>query len=400
MIEELVLAAWQHDEIAKKLIEHFPDNPPYEKAIRLIDYKSGGMLPRIEVDVTGKRVYVVASPRSKESTEIDRERLLHMLEATCVAARDNGAKEVIAIMSEHFHDRAHREVKGEPVYARQVAHRMKAAGVDKVMTLAVHSTDQYVFYAEAYGLCKPEDPKEVKIERGHQVLYSLDTAPISTHLFLNLRQKFGLEGKTVYVIRLDQGAERWVSPHIAWLGQSGLKGLDVKRIDFEKHRNVPNDPRSVVTNLLTNVESIEGAVIFIADDKADTLGTIHGALKYLVEREQKGVPAYVFAALPHTLIYKRGHDVVDHLGINIIGSTSNPTRRTKPHIAGLPIFWYDPVNYLFEAIQRCIREGKKPGEVFTPQNYPLFTTARLYSLVKEPATLRRFETKFSQDYDL
>jgi phosphoribosylpyrophosphate synthetase len=384
-LEEIVVPAWDHDKFAESLMEKFHGNPPYQEIVELLKYTDGSILPRLKISVKGKRVYVVASPRSGDSSEVKRDQLYHMFKATGLVAKENGAKEIIGVMAEHFYARSHREKDGECVFVRQITRELNAAGFDKILTLAIHSNHLYNFYKEVY-----------KVDDGKKILHSLDPTPIQVHLLLNLLKTFNLEDKKLLIATLDEGANTWADSHKKWLESSCLENSDIGYVCFNKHRLKMNDAKNVETKLVDKEKHFDNTILFIPDDMGDTFGTLYKSLKVLVDSKQ-GMPEYVIAAFPHALINKTAPKIIDALDINLIASTSNPTRRTKPEISELPIFWYDPVNYFFEAIEKCIRKGKTLEEVFTPKNYPLWHVQGLYEIAQGPREIRKFTPDLSAE---
>jgi phosphoribosylpyrophosphate synthetase len=139
---------------------------------------------------------------------------------------------------------------------------------------------------------------------------------------------------------------------------------------------------------------LDGCLLVYFDDFFDTGGSVVSNLEDIANLK-RGQPAYVFAAMPHGLLYKNAHKIIKAMGINLIASTSNPTRRTKPQIEGLPITWYDAAPYFFEEMRRGIREGIPPEKLFTPKNYPTWSVHDLYKIVQAPANLEPYHPDFS-----
>lgn len=383
-LEDIVIPAWKFDSFAEDLMAKLSMTDSFDDLVEIKEYTDGSTLPILKTDVEGKRVYVAASPRSGESTEIKRDKLYHMFKATGLAAQENGAVEVIGVMSEYFYARSHKQKKGEGRFARQMAHELSSSGFDKVLTMAIHSTDLYSFFEEAY-----------QVEDGKKVLYSLDPALPQTDILLNaLHQSNLLHEKPLIFAGVDEGAKVWVERHKSY---SPKNNTDIKEFYFDKKRLNPNNLQQTTSKIRErsdNLESLQGSVLFIPDDMADTCGSLFRTME-TIEKADLGKPDYVIAALPHALLNEAAHKIIKSLGINLIASTSNPTRRTKPHITELPIFWYNPVDYFHQAIEKCIKKDQTTEEVFNPSNYPLNTAQQLYTIEQEPPQLIKYKGDFN-----
>lgn len=375
-LEEIFIPAWRFDSFAKDLMDKFPNNPPYSDMVEILKYTDGSMLPKLKTKVNGKRVYVAASPRSGDSTEIKRDQLYHMFKATGLVAKENGAKEVVGIMSEHFHDRSHREKENECVFAKQIAKEFKIAGFDKILTMAVHSKDLYEFYKNAYGT------------DGKDILYSLDPSLIQAHMFSNIIHEFKIKERGI-IVGLDEGAKVWVEGHRNYLKPV----LELEELYFKKKRADPNNPKSIISEISSKIDSLEDSVLLITDDKGDTLGTFFRTMEN-IQKMESGKPKYVFLAVPHALLNRTANKIIESLGVNLISSTSNPTIKEKEHIKRLPIFWYDSANYFYSAIEECVRNNKHPDEVFN-SSYPLWAVQNLYEVVQRPQKLVKYKGDFS-----
>ena len=407
-INEVVLQGINHDGFGESIASHFLGSPSFSNSVRTHHYWDGSsvnMLAKdaeknLKVDVKDKRVYVVVSPRSGDSTDVKINDLYHLFKTTAHSAKKAGAAEIIGIMSYLFYGRSHREVPGEPVFMELLPGELRLAGFSKIMTLAAHNReDTYREFAKAYG-----------VPDGRKVLYSLDPTLIQADIFLNQLRRNGLTGRRIVIGELDKGAVQWTRPYLETLEKlGGIPRSQLSIARFKKERLEPGNPRLTEASLDSYVDldsrALEGfaETVFVpVDDIADTLSSIYWAL-LAVHASGRGDPEYVVANLPHALLYKNAPKIVDSLGINLISSTSLPTRRTKEEIKPLPITWYDPTNFFMRAIRGCIGNGQTLDEVFERDYHSLGYVKELYNLVlPEPGTqkqglleLRKFTPDFS-----
>lgn len=247
-----------------------------------IKFANGEISVVIEESVRNEAVVIVSQARSYED-------MFEFLE-TIDAARRASAKEIIGIIPYLPHSRQERREEGvrTTISARLFADMLQVAGLDRLITMDVHTTAIEGFYTIPF---ENIDPFPVLIEKIKS---------------LNLQNP--------KVVTPDLGGIKRAKKYAKGLGY-GLAVIDKERKEANK------------VETMTLIGSVEDSDVIIVDDMIDTGGTILKALDLLKENGAKNI--YVFAS--HGLF---SNDAINKFGTNHncpIVSTTNTLSMPNPN---------------------------------------------------------------------
>lgn len=215
-------------------------------------FSDGEILPRNLSNVKGKDVYIVQSTCSPSQDNIF-EILLF-----ADALKNSEAKSVNLIVPYFGYARQDRVARyGEPISAKVVASLFTAVGIEKIITLDLHTQQIQGFFS-----CPVINIEPTELFGEYMAKYFTD---------------LGISHKDVVVVAPDHGSALRARD----LG-SMFNGASIAFID--KRRPAPN--KSEVINVIGDVN---GKTCVIVDDIIDTCGTINNAYEALKERGAKDV---------------------------------------------------------------------------------------------------------------
>ncbi len=215
-------------------------------------FSDGEILPRNLSNVKGKDVYIVQSTCSPSQDNI-----FEILLFTD-ALKNSEAKSVNLIVPYFGYARQDRVARfGEPISAKVVASLFTAVGIEKIITLDLHTQQIQGFFS-----CPVINIEPTELFGEYMAKYFTD---------------LGISHKDVVVVAPDHGSALRARD----LG-SMFNGASIAFID--KRRPAPNT--SEVINVIGDVS---GKTCVIVDDIIDTCGTINNAYDALKERGAKDV---------------------------------------------------------------------------------------------------------------
>jgi ribose-phosphate pyrophosphokinase len=216
-------------------------------------FSDGEIQCEIGVNVRGHTAFVI-QPTCQPTND-------HLMELLIMidALRRSAVKEIIAIIPYFGYARQDRrpEYSRTPITSRLVAGMLEEAGVDQVVTVDIHSTQQQGFFT------KP--------------MINISASP---EIISDVWKVNGRRNQRLVVVSPDVGGvarARYIAKR--------LNNADLAIVD--KRRERANE--SKVMNIIGDVE---GAHCVMIDDMIDTAGTLCGAGKALKENGAASVSAY------------------------------------------------------------------------------------------------------------
>jgi ribose-phosphate pyrophosphokinase len=212
-------------------------------------FANGEITVVVEESVRLETVVIVAQPRNYED-------IFEFLE-TVDAARRSSAKEIIGIIPYLPHSRQERRENGvrTTISARLMADMLQVAGLDRIITMEVHTTAIEGFYTIPFDNI---DPFEQIIEK---------------------IKELNLENPTI--VSPDLGGMKRAERYATALG-CNLAVINKKRVEANK------------VEKMTLIGEVDDSDIVIVDDMIDTGGTMLKALDLLKENGAKSF--HIFAA--------------------------------------------------------------------------------------------------------
>jgi ribose-phosphate pyrophosphokinase len=217
------------------------------------------IIPVIDESVRNEQIVIVSQPRNYED-------LFEFL-ATVDASRRASAKEIIGIIPYLPHSRQERKEKGvrTTISARLMADMIQVAGLDRLITMEVHTTAIEGFYTIPFDNLDPFD------------------------LYLKKIQNLNLKNPTI--VSPDLGGMKRAERYADKLGYNMAV--------INKKREKANEVAKMVL-----IGSVEDSDVVIVDDMIDTGGTMLKALDLLKQNGAKDF--HIYAA--HGLFSNNGID--------------------------------------------------------------------------------------------
>jgi len=252
-------------------------------------FPDGESYVRLEGNVQGEHVAIVQTTCAPQDT-----RLLQ-LAFLASAAKRNGAAKVTAVVPYLAYARQDKIfLQGETVSIQTIADVLKAAGIDELLTVNVHS----------------------------EPALKLFPFPATTVTAIpNLAKYFTDKGiKNAFALSPDKGAM-----YIAMQAQQVLQG-EVGHLEKQRDRYTGQ-----TTQTATHL-NVEGKTVIIFDDIISTGGTIVGAAKILKQQGAK----HVYTACVHGLLIGDAEKRILDAGVEEIVSTDSvPSKNSKVTLAPL-----------------------------------------------------------------
>eukprot|EP00752_Nemacystus_decipiens_P011586 g10288.t1 len=233
-----------------------------EGKINLGRYADGECSVTIGETVVGKDVFVISPTHSNDS-------LVEML-LMIAAARRSSAERITAVIPFYGYARQDRRFRREPIAAADVAHMLEAMGVDRIITIDLHS-------GQIQGFFKPTTPVDHLTPMGVAAAY---LGELATDELNAMAAEDGVEEEPtrIVVVAPQEGQvgranafkariEKYVDAApvgLAFIARSSTKKEDE---DEEVHKHCIGDVR--------------GALCIIVDDMVDTGGTLDNAVRLL-----------------------------------------------------------------------------------------------------------------------
>ncbi len=224
--------------------------------VELEHFADGEIMARTLSNVSGKKCYIIQST-AKPATE-------HIFELLVFidSLKQNNAKEIIVVMPYYGYARQDRVArKGEPISAKMVAKLYQAVGVDRIITVDLHTSQIQGFFSCPVYEISPND------------LF----ADYLSKLFI----KKHVDYHNLVIVSPDHGSSLRARDLCSMFDGASLAVID-------KRRPAPN--KCEVTNLVGDVKN---KICVIIDDIIDTCMTINNATEKLLQCGAKEV--YVVA---------------------------------------------------------------------------------------------------------
>ncbi|MCH7494194.1 ribose-phosphate pyrophosphokinase [bacterium] len=216
--------------------------------IQLFTFKNDNLFVRIGENVRGRDVFFVQTCAPPVN-----ERFMETLIAVDAFRRASAGRITVVLPYYPYARTDKKDQPRVPITARLVADLLLAAGVDRILTMDLHSEQIQGFFGV------PSD--------------QLLAAPVLAHHFL----KQGLQGDGVVVVSPDTGNARRVRGFARRL-DAGFAIIDKRRLG--------NDDKSEVLNV---VGEVDGKTAILLDDEIDTGGTMIHAAEAILARGAKEV---------------------------------------------------------------------------------------------------------------
>ena len=247
--ESIIFSLSTNHELAKAISEK--TNIPLGKC-EIEHFSDGELIVRCLSDVRNKKVYIIQSTSSPAT-----EKIFEIL-VFADALKNKEAGEIVLVLPYYGYSRQDRVAQdGEPITAKLVAGLYQVAGVDRVISVDLHT-----FQIQGFFSCPVQN---------------IETTSIFSQYFNKKFALLGLDYANLAVVTPDHGSALRARD----LG-SMFDGASLVFID--KRRPAPN--KSEVTSV---VGDVKGKTCLVVDDIIDTGGTINNAVNALFEKGAKEV---------------------------------------------------------------------------------------------------------------
>jgi len=346
-----------HSEFAQQVGRFAGQSVGIEEIIGPEKFSGGEFRPVFRTEVKGKNVYLVV-PQSQYKSPMD---MTARVALTAYSCKQRESGQVIAVFSElpfARQDRTQKEIekeeklKQEGTCAEALLNTLHANGVDRILTMHMHSN-------KLYDICE-----KIYQRPGNEVLFNISPHPVVAHYLMNKSSlDFSEDGAKLAFISPDAGADKFVDRVMSLIPIP--KATHVK---FEKARKIPNKPGAVkieIRNLdyLTNINfSFENKYLIIMDDIIDTASTLMATVDWInvvhSEFDHKlGKPKGIIIYGTHAVMAGTGYLGVQAEIIRRIEPVEIITTNTRQFIT-------DPSdqNYLFNRVNTTLRVASFFGD--------------------------------------
>jgi ribose-phosphate pyrophosphokinase len=250
-------------------------------------FPDGENYVRLEGQVQNEEVAIVQTTSPPQDTR------LMQLALIADSAKRNGAKKITAVVPYLAYARQDRVfLQGEAMSAETIARMLKAAGVERLITVNVHQEKVLSHF-----------PFPAK---------SVSAIPLLAEYFVKKGQA------KAFALSPDEGAV-----HIA---EEARKVLGGECGYLEKSR----DRYTGQVNMEKKTLAIEGKTVIIFDDIISSGGTIVAAAKILKELN----PQEIYVACVHPLLIGEAEKLIRHAGVEeIVGTDSVPSSVSRVSLA-------------------------------------------------------------------
>lgn len=229
------------------------------QGLKIEKFANGEIYARFEESVRGDEVFFIQTIAGKNVNDLIMETLI-----VADAATRASAESFTAVIPHYGYARQDRKASSrEPITARLVANLLEAAGVDRVITLDLHSGQIQGFF-------------DIPVD-------NLLGSPLFVDYF---KARFGDDADNTMVVSPDVGSVA--------RARSFAQKLGMSMAIVDKRRPKPNS--SEVSSIIGDVQ---GKRVILLDDMVDTAGSLCGAAKALVEL---GGATEVFACASHGVL--------------------------------------------------------------------------------------------------
>jgi ribose-phosphate pyrophosphokinase len=279
-----------NDPLAKKIADRA--GLPLGK-IKLKTFSDGEQYVQFEENIRGKEVFLIQSTNPPAENWV---RLFIALDA----AHGASAKEITAVIPYFGYARQERKSRPrEAISARTFAELLETLGVDRILTMDLHTDSIGGFF------------RETNVD----YLYA---RPVFINFFRE-RFKTELEKNELVIVSPDIGG--------ASRAQSYAKRMmeTVELALIHKEREVPNQVSKVRI-----IGDVKDKTALIIDDMLDTCGTLQRASELLIESGAKEV----YAAATHGILSGPAMERIDQAAVKkvFITDTITPTRKLSSKI--------------------------------------------------------------------
>lgn len=219
--------------------------------VTLKHFANGETFVKFEESVRGADLFLVQSPSGIGKVNDQLMELLVMIDAAKLAS----VHRITAVMPYFPYSRQDKKVSGrEPISARLLANLLETAGVDRVLSMDLHTGQLQGFF-------------DVPVDH-------MTAVPILTTYFKDL----GLHGEDVVVVSPDAGGAKRAKKFADKL-QTSLAILTKER------------PRHNVAEVTNVIGDVRGKTAIMIDDMIDTAGTLVAGAQALMDHGAKAVYA-------------------------------------------------------------------------------------------------------------
>ncbi len=254
------------------------------------DFANGETYVKFDESVRGADVFLIQSPNGKGTINDQLMELLIMIDAAKLAS----VHRITAVMPWFPYSRQDKKVSGrEPITARLIATLLQAAGVDRVLSMDLHTGQLQGFF-------------DIPVDH-------MTAVPILAQYF---RDK-GLAGDGSVVVSPDAGGAK--------RAKKFADKLDTSLAILTKER-----PQHNVAEVTSVIGEVRGKVAIMIDDMIDTAGTLCAGAQALLDRGATAVYACATHAVFSGPALERIRDsvmtevvVTDTIPVSIVGRPDN-----------------------------------------------------------------------------
>jgi ribose-phosphate pyrophosphokinase len=247
----MVFGGRSSGQLAAKIAEHLNVDLG---AVTLKTFSNGEVYCRFEESIRGADVFIVQSTASNEASGMTANDALMELLTMVDAAQGASAHRIIAVMPWYGYSRQDKKsAPREPISARVVARCLETVGVDRVLTMDLHSGQVQGFF-------------EIPVDH-------MTAMPMLTQYFLD--QHFDNE---LVVVSPDAGRVK--------MARNFARKIGTHWAVMEKER-----PAQQVAEIGYVVGDVKGKTAILSDDMIDTAGTLCAAARTVLDEGAASVIA-------------------------------------------------------------------------------------------------------------